>query len=190
MRIIKKEERMDNCDIYLLHLPGQEPYQELHPDIEQIYKKYSKYILKYSCRFFSEKEDAENVVHDTFIAFMESYDRFDTSREVLPYLYSIARNKCISILRKRSVRSQKDMLTLIAVEHEPSPNIYGMDIRSLLYKALAQMAPKVRTTFLMSRMHGMTHKEIALSLGISERGVEERMKKAMLELRKVFKDYL
>ncbi len=159
-------------------------------DFDRIYKKYSKYILKYSLRFVSGREDAENVVHDTFIAFMKAYDRFDVEKDPLPYLYTIARNRCISMLRRKSVESKNDYINLVAIENEPQLNLSGMDIRNMLRRSLGHMSPKVKETFIMSRYQGMTNKEIAQTLGISERGVEERMKKAMLELRKQFKDYL
>ncbi len=182
---------MNNCDTYLLHLSAEEQTRQYNNmDFDRIYKKYSKYIFRYSCRFLSGKEDAENIVHDTFIAFMNAGDRFDAEKDPLPYLYTIARNRCISMLRRRAVESRQDYISLVAAEYEPPLNISGIDIRNMLRKALGHMSPKVRETFVMSRYQGMTNKEIAQSLGISERGVEERMKKAMLELRKHFKDYL
>ena len=182
---------MDNSDTFLLHLSAEEQSRQYrNMDFDRIYKKYSKYIFRYSCRFLPGKEDAENIVHDTFIAFMNACDRFDVEKDPLPYLYTIARNKCISILRRRAVESRQDYISLVAIEYEPSLSISRIDIRNMLHKALERMPRKVRETFIMSRYQGMTNKEIAQSLGISERGVEERMKKAMLELRKHFKEYL
>lgn len=111
---------------------------------------------------------------------MNACDRFDVEKDPLPYLYTIARNKCISILRRRAVESRQDYISLVAIEYEPSLSISRIDIRNMLHKALERMPRKVRETFIMSRYQGMTNKEIAQSLGISERGVEERMKKPCL----------
>ena len=130
---------------------------------------------------------------------METIDKFDDTKDPLPYLYTISRNKCITYLRKRTVANtyvkytteqKKDYLNLVLLKNESQTDIYDSDIRGLLQKALRRMPPKVRDTYILSRTKELKNYELAKRLGISTRGVEERLKKAMLELRKTFEDYL
>lgn len=197
--VIHKKNFMATENYFSVFLSGQEYEMTMNCRFEHIYKRYSSYIFKYTSKYIYDKHDAENITQDTFLTFLETIDRFDDAKDPLPYLYTISRNKCITYLRRKTVANsytqytmeqKKDYLNLILLKNESQTDIYGSDIRGLLQKALRRMPPKVRDTYILSRTKNLKNSELAKHLGISTRGVEERLKKAMLELRKTFEDYL
>ena len=52
------------------------------------------------------------------------------------------------------------------------------------------MPQYVKETFVMCKLKGFKQREVAIILGISEKTVEQRMKRAMMVIRREFKDYL
>ncbi len=185
-----------HCCLSAMNQTGENT--EFDKDFEYIYNKYNKVLISFSRKFINNREDIKNIVHDSFISLFESMDRVDRDKDVLPYLFTITKNKCISYLRKKThndnyinytLKRKTDYLNLVALENENS-SIYVSEVRDLLKSALEEMNPRVKNTFILSRMKGYTHKEIAAYLGVSERAVEERMKKAMTVLNKTFEDHL
>lgn len=173
------------------------PEQKIH--FEAIYNRYSSNVLNFALRYIYNAEDAQNITQDVFISFYETIERFDNQKDPLPYLLTITRNRCINLIRrntcsqdfsKYTIDQKKDFLNLTALESESTIKVYNSEVELLLKKGLEKMGPKVRNTFILSRMQGMTNQETARNLGISTRGVEERMRKAMSILRILFKDYL
>ncbi|MEG2849726.1 MAG: sigma-70 family RNA polymerase sigma factor, partial [Bacteroidales bacterium] len=125
--------------------------------------------------------------------------RINCNENIAPWLFSVAKNKCLNILKKRihnnnylqfNVKEKRDYINYLSAQSEAPIKIYEKEVEVLLCKAVEKMTPKVRTTFMLSRMQGMKYSEIAKADNISNRTVEARIKLAMLILRKTFKDYL
>lgn len=156
-------------------------------------------ITAYAFSFLKDEDEAQNIANDTFLSLWENREHLNWNENIVPWLFSVAKNKCLNILKKRvhsnnyhqtSVKEKSDYLNYLAIQSEAPTRIYEKEVEVLLCKAVEKMTPKVRTTFILSRMKGMKYSEIAQSSNISNRTVEARIKLAMLILRKTFKDYL
>ena len=64
------------------------------------------------------------------------------------------------------------------------------DIDALLNKAIAHLPEKCRQVFILSRMEGMKHEEIATQLNISVNTVQNHIVTALRKLKVELKDYL
>ena len=64
------------------------------------------------------------------------------------------------------------------------------EIQQIVTKAVAELSEETRQVFLLSRRQGLTHREIAARLGITEKGVEYHITKVNRLLRGALKDYL
>ncbi|MEG0518151.1 MAG: RNA polymerase sigma-70 factor [Bacteroidales bacterium] len=156
-------------------------------------------ITAYAFSFLKDEDEAQNIANDTFLSLWENREHLNWNENIAPWLFSVAKNKCLNILKKRvhsnnyhqiSVKEKSDYLNYLAIQSEAPVRIYEKEVEVLLCKAVEKMTPKVRTTFILSRMKGMKYSDIAQSSNISNRTVEARIKLAMLILRKTFKDYL
>lgn len=176
---------------------------ELKESQKHIYNKvyaecFSK-ISAYAFSFLKDTEEANNIAHDTFLSLWENRDTLNWNESLAPWLFSVSRNKCLNVLKKRvhsnnfrkeSMQEKTEYLNFLALQSDRSATIYEKEVEVLLSKAVEKMTPKVRDTFILSRMKGMKYSEIAKNGNISNRTVEARIKLAMLVLRKTFKDYL
>ena len=68
--------------------------------------------------------------------------------------------------------------------------IFSQEIKSIMMKTLNQLPKQTQKVFIMCRFENKSGKEIAQMLGISVKGVDYHMNKALKELRIALKDYL
>lgn len=132
---------------------------------------------------------------------MEKAARGGEIEHLLSFLYSTIRNLSLNYLKhKQSELKLKDgvqsemhrelQLRIDAlVECDPSL-LYSADISGIVDKVLSSLPSKTETVFRLSRFNGMSNKEIAAVLGLSEKAVEYHMTRSLKVLREELQDYL
>ena len=117
------------------------------------------------------------------------------------YVLTVLKNKCIDYLR-RLRRDQEfvdhqtqeqiwDLNTRIASLEDFIPDeVFTQEIQQIVTKAVAELSEETRQVFLLSRRQGLSHREIAARMGITEKGVEYHITKVNRLLRSALKDYL
>ena len=126
---------------------------------------------------------AADLAQDTFVRVLSKDDDMAAIREPRAYLHTIAKGLLINHWRRRQIeQAYLDALALQPEPVAPSPESQALIVETLLRidAMLAQLPTRVRSTFLMSQLHGMTYAAIAAELGVSERMVKRYMAQAML----------
>lgn len=136
--------------------------------------------------YLADTDDSEDIVQEVFINIWDKKKDDLPEKEFAAYVTTAVKNSCISFLRKRCsfTVSLEDNLSVGA--HIPDEDTIDEDKKSseeLLEEALRVLPSKCKEIFLMSKLHGMKYKEIATSLSISEKTVENQMGKAIKLLR-------
>lgn len=179
--------------------PAGSIHKEQLNQFEEIYNKNLQKVTMFAYSYLNDMEEAKNVAHDTFIAFWKNKENVNLKDNVLPYLLASAKNICLNVLRKKNyanaytqntIKEKTALLNTIALESTSSIKIYETDVERIISRGMNLMKPKVRHTFLMSRINGLKNREIANVEGIAESTVEARISSALLVMRKLLKDYL
>lgn len=166
---------------------------------EDVYNEHHSKIIAFAYSYLNDIDEAKNIAHDVFITFWKNKENVNLQENVLPYLFASTKNMCLNLLRKKgyatkytdhTIREKTDYLNTIALENNASVKIYETDVEAIIYKGIESMKPKVRQTFVMSRMKGLKNREIAHAEGIAESTVEARITSALLVMRRLLKDYL
>ncbi|ROM90947.1 RNA polymerase subunit sigma [Pseudomonas brassicacearum] len=132
------------------------------------------------------RQVAEDVVHDAYVRVLERAS--DTPIEQpRAFLYRTALNLVIDGHR-RNVSRQAESLEVLDSEERyftPSPQTSFDHAQrlELLQQALAELAPLCRESFLLRKLEGLSHAEIAERLGISRSLVEKHIVNAMKHCR-------
>lgn len=111
---------------------------------------------------------------------------------LLPLLYKVAKDTWRSYCRRKKVEQHhlEQFSLLFATAWEEEETMAQVEaIRQSYEKGLASMSEKSRTAFLMHRVEGLTHAEIAARLGVGQKAIEKRLRKAWAHLRKVLGSY-
>lgn len=109
------------------------------------------------------------------------------------FLLRSARNLAIDLLRAEGVRPVIEPIedhedTLLDPVSDPARIAEARQRLRALADGIGKLPPKCRDVFFLHRFEGLTHREIAASLGISAKMVEAHLARAMLHLRRCWPD--
>ncbi|HZK97203.1 MAG TPA: RNA polymerase sigma-70 factor [Prolixibacteraceae bacterium] len=144
-----------------------------------IYERYSKRLYGFVLRYIKQKEDAEEIVQEVFVKVWESRNKIDANDSFESFLFTIAYNTTISILRKRT-NEKKYLDHLKSLQQlTKSPNlideIYFNELNARVQSLLNELTPRQKEIFHLSREEGLTHDEIAKKLDISVNTVKKHI---------------
>lgn len=108
------------------------------------------------------------------------------------YLFTSAKNRCLTYLSREALRSNRlSDLRVDVAEPFGVPDIYQLEeLRQNIRRAVEELPEPYREAFEMNRFENRTYKEIAEELGISAKTVDYRIQQSLKILRVKLKDYL
>ena len=161
---------------------------------EWLFYKYQPRLFVFCLNFFHDSSLAKEVVQDSFVLLFENRGKIRSAEAVLPYLFTIVRNRCLNEVRNQAIRRRfvnLDELFLKEMEleylsdcNELFDSIAFNEVETLLEKAFRHLSARAQQVIRMSREMGMKYKEIAAELSISERTVENEVYRGLKILRR------
>lgn len=149
--------------------------------VSQLYRTHYLWLHARLCRYLDSSSYAEDIAADTFAQLL-SAPRGLVIREPRALLTTIARRLIFQLWRRRDV----ERAYLMSVQqqeplHSPSPETLAQALQALqmIDARLDGLPDKVKETFVLSRVNGLTYPEIAQQLGISRRSVSDYMVRAL-----------
>lgn len=156
-------------------------------EFKKLFDMHFATVRRYVLYRSGDQEIATDIAQDTFLRLWERQPEVDHSR-VRGLLFKISNDLYISRFRKekRAFEFFKNFV-LDTEDHSPEEILQFNQLKSDYDKALKDMPEIFRTVFLMNRVEGLTYREIAGVLGLSQKAVEKRMKNALDMLKKTLK---
>ncbi len=166
--------------------------------MESLLVKYEQQVYSVARRIVQQHEDAEEVTQQTFLSVLERLSTFREEAQFRTWLLRIATNHALTLRRKRTVRATLsldqddtpdtyaaiDRPEVIAIWRETPDQIAARrETRAHVDEALASLADKYRTVFVLRDIEGCSTRETAEILGISVAAVKVRLLRARLMLR-------
>jgi RNA polymerase sigma factor (sigma-70 family) len=149
-----------------------------------LFNKYRGALLRHVGRFASSREDAADIVQDTYLRVMDriSLSRFDA--EARAYLFQTATNLARDHHRRQRFRAHASLdeapeTTLCAAEPTPEQNLAASQVTAALRALIGEMPEQMRAVFLLARARDLSYEDIGRRLGIGRRTVERRMAEAV-----------
>lgn len=155
---------------------------------DQHYQK----LCSYAYAFLKDDESCEDVVQDIFINIWEKRRDLIGSDQLRFYIFSAVRNNCLRLLQKNKtyriveLTDEKESDEDFFIGIDPAETAAEPSV--LIAKAMELLPPKCREVFLLSRLSDQSYQQIADSLGISVKTVENQVGKALKILRKFVKE--
>ncbi len=141
----------------------------------QIFQSVSRDLYNFLYYKYGEDNDPEDIVQSAFEKLWKN------CKQVLPekaksFVYTVANNEMLnSISRKKTVYKFKQQPSKNYTNESPEYLLEEKEYHNRLKNALESLTDDQRSTFLMNRVEGRTHQEIADLLGISRKAVEKRI---------------
>ncbi len=126
--------------------------------------------------------DREEVVLEIFLQIWISREKIDAQRPFAPYLFKVARNKVIDILRKKvesTVYLLDEPFKLDLSINDGELKLEEKELEDWFWATLDRLPEKRKEIFRMSRFEGMSYPEIAKKLDISENTVDTQIRRSL-----------
>lgn len=140
-------------------------------------KKYSPLIRRVIRRMVKDRELEEDLVQDIFIKIFEALPRFAPTHSFAAWIYRIASNHCIDVLRKKqlSFRSLEQFYRrqgekegegeeefhIPDTSFQPEMQLRRKELRELLDRAIAQLPEHYRQVIVLRHIHELEYQEIS-----------------------------
>ena len=153
------------------------------PAFRLLYRAHTPSLYLFVLRILgSKREDAEDVIQETWIRAVQALKKFDWRSQLHTWLCSIALNCCREWKRKNIPSTDIDVLTLASVSTE---HFYSSEIE----KCLMELPDGSREVLVMHDIEGYTHKEIGALLEISEGTSKSQLFRARSMMRQKLKPH-
>ena len=152
----------------------------------RLYKQYSKAMYNLAYRMTNSREDAEDILQETFIECFKNLASFRFEATFGSWLKTILINKSINYLRKKKLALiLSENLPDIAEENNDDDQIV-YDINSI-HKCIELLPDGYRVVLTLYLLEGYDHSEIASILGITESTSKSQYSRARSKLRNLLK---
>jgi len=157
---------------------------------ETLVTRYSRRAFSVAYRLMGQKEDAEDLVQDAFMAVLQRIDTFQAGRPFGPWFFRVLVNRGLNARKARSLRTV-DEIPETAAHHGPSPEREAerTELRDRLRRAMDALPERQRTIVELFELEGFLGPEIAEILEISDGTVRWHLHEARKTLKKALAPY-
>ena len=124
-------------------------------------------------------------MQNTFAKIWQNKDKIEVKTTVKSYLFQASKNNMIDFIRqsKKEVELSDVVISKIEIDNIQEASLDDSIIKRAILQGLKTLKPKNRKIFELNKFEGLTYKEIAVHLEISERAVEDNMSRALKSLK-------
>jgi RNA polymerase sigma-70 factor (ECF subfamily) len=141
-----------------------------------LYAKYAPAIYAHCRRFLQSPAAARDATQESFVRVLAHGVALPREEESLRYLYRVATNVCLNLLREHSVHTRAAPTLVARVPHTSSAEA-GLADREFVEIVLERCGEGGAQVAVMHYLDGMSQVEIAQVLGITRRTVFNRLRK-------------
>lgn len=159
---------------------------------EQLFRQYHTSLCRYAFSVLKDTAASEEVVQDVFLKIWEKRNELEITVSVKSYLYRAVHNSCLNRIDKKKREVRMDEVPLKVVHHAspPADDMQSRELEKAIADAMQQLPEQCRKVFELSRFGDMKYREIADTLGISVKTVENQMGKALRIMREQLAPYI
>lgn len=166
---------------------------------EALVDRFQPRVYGLARRIVGQAQDAEDVTQQTFLSLIEHLDQFRGEASVATWILRIATNHALKVLRKRrglptvaleSAADPEDSYAMLPHpefiaqwKDNPANLAEQVELRRLLDDAVAELDERYRLVFVLRDIEGLSVRETAEALDLTEANTKVRLLRARLQLR-------
>ncbi|MES2133177.1 MAG: RNA polymerase sigma-70 factor [Bacteroidota bacterium] len=159
---------------------------------EQIFRAYYKALVHYAKTILKDMDDSEDIVQQVFVSVWEKRLKIEIHTSLRALLYKSVHNACLNKIKQQQVRSgyAKEVIQLHNEQGTTQDSMQQKELQHKIEAAMDMMPEQCAKIFKMSRFEQMKYQEIADTLNLSVKTIENQMGKALKIMREQLKEYL
>src|SRR5690606_19062683 len=146
--------------------------------------RHMKRAYSVAYRLLGQREDAEDLVQDAFLAALEKIDTFKKGRRFSPWFYRILVNRGLNSRKSRSLRRMEALPPeIVDASRSPLRDTERAELRERLSEVIDALPPRQKSIVELFELEGFSSLEIAEVLGLSDGTVRWHLHQARGKLR-------
>ena len=179
---IASDERVEEAALIERILAGESRHYSL------LVERYQRRLYWSCIRLLGDADEAEDAVQEAFVKAYERLSDYDPTYRFHTWIYSIARNRCLNVLRKRRVWSllsfqDPDAAPIVAASDASDHAVENHELALALSECRAALPAEQRECFDLRHGEAFSYREIAAALGVPEGTVMSRLGRAREKMR-------
>lgn len=161
--------------------------------LERLFRKHYGQMYRQATILLHDDTESKDVVHDVFARLLDDpHELREATAET--YLIKCVRNRCLNIIRGRQIRERVRRLYLLDADADLITASYESGFQheeelKALYRGIELLDPPISRDIIVGHFRdGITFKEMASRLSVSETTVYKHLRRALSELRKQLKN--
>lgn len=153
---------------------------------DEIYRKYSKPLYKFSFSIVKSHEEAENIIQDAFLTLWLNRDKIEKCASLKYYIFTVTYNSAIAVIRKRAKESDyvEYVKSIQNPQHDEEELKYEYEeLEKKLNEIIKILPERQREIYTLHKIQGLKYSEIAQKLNISTNTIETHMSRALKTIR-------
>ncbi len=156
-------------------------------------RRHQKRIFRLAVHMLRDTADAEDVTQETFVRAWQALARFEGNSQPFTWLYRIAVNLSLNIIRTRKPRVQTAddddprveawLASKASTSTDPATTAEHKQVAMALAEGIDQLSETLRTTLILVCVEGLPHESVSAILGCPEGTVAWRVHEARRKLR-------
>ncbi len=162
---------------------------------EELIDRYRNQVFNFVYRILGSRDEAEDIIQDTFMKVYEHLPRYKKQSRFSSYLFTIAHNLSMNRINYQK-RSQMKLESLSQsggdksqTDRTPDALLRENEIAVVVHKAIEKLPPKYRAALVLSEFEGFSYKQIGDVLNCSVGTVKSRIFRARDLMRGYLKGY-
>jgi RNA polymerase sigma-70 factor (ECF subfamily) len=159
---------------------------------ERIFSLYHKRIYNFCLHLYQSPDEARETVQKVFVALWEQRTQVDENKSITSYLYTIARYMVYQEFRQQVYKKAAfDHLILNSSDfnNTTKDDVLYRELVSFLESVIERLPERQREIFKLNRFTGLTYRQIADQLNITENTVDTQIRRALGFIRNKYKTY-
>jgi RNA polymerase sigma-70 factor (ECF subfamily) len=157
-------------------------------------ERHSRKVFRLAYRLTGNEQDAEDVVQETFLRAYRGLDRFDEPGLVGSWLYRIASNYALDLLRGRKLRAgpslsgDAETAAVVSPQAGPERRLEGERLQRRIAVALDALTPAERVAFTLRHFEGRSIEDVAAALQVGANAAKQAVFRAVQKMRRALEE--
>jgi RNA polymerase sigma-70 factor, ECF subfamily len=151
---------------------------------ETLVKRYQRGLFSFVMRFLRDEGAASDIVQETLFTIYQVIDRVDTSKKFSTFVFEIAKNKSISLLRARKKHISLEEVADMAEDESFIEQFLRKDLALSVRAAVKKLPGKYRDVISLYYFDELSYEEVSQKLALPVNTIRTHLRRAKTELKK------
>jgi len=146
-------------------------------DFEKLYRRFRTGLVHFAMGIIGSAPDAEEIVQDMFMAVWQKKEQFSFDDSLKNYMFTGVKNRCLNHIKKAKLpySDMPDEFPVASLDANVVDKLQARETEAKVQLLINMLPMKCKQVFLLSRIHELSYKEIALVMDITPKTVENQI---------------